>query len=153
MVPESPSAGRRSLGLLLRTAYDALAREVYGRLAETGFPDVRPAHSAVFRYLPPEGAHLVDLAAAAGMRKQSMGYLVDDLESLAYVESAPDPGDRRARTVRFTTRGQEAWETLIRLSHETEAAWSAPLGPRDWAVTRRTLERLATQIEAGKQLA
>lgn len=143
--PEN-SEERRTLGSLLRRAYEGLAHEVYARMAEEGFNDVRPAHSSAFRHIPPQGARTVDLAARTGMRKQSMGYLLDDLETLGYVHYSPDPTDGRARIVRLTHRGEAAVQTLERLSAEVESTWAARLGARDWAATRRTLDRLVSLI-------
>lgn len=144
-MPEYPEE-TRTLGSLLRRAYEGLAHEVYGRMAEEGFTDVRPAHSSAFRHIPPQGARTVDLAARTGMRKQSMGYLLDDLETLGYIHYSPDPADGRARLVRLTARGEAAVRTLERLSADVESTWAARLGARDWAATRRTLDRLVSLI-------
>lgn len=148
MVPKSLTEEGTTLGPLLRKAVEALIREVYeGGLAEAGFPDLRPAHGAVLRHMPANGARATDLALRAGMRKQSMGYLLDDLQTLGYVESVGDPDDRRARIVCFTDRGREAQAAAARISAAAEARWASALGARDWAVTRRTLERLGEIVE------
>ncbi|MFN3592410.1 MAG: hypothetical protein ACK4TG_09500, partial [Thermaurantiacus sp.] len=77
------------LVLTLRQLTERLRAEVYGGMANKGFPDVRPAHSAVLRNLPPEGARIVELAEDAGMTKQSMAYLVSGLEAQGLVQIAP----------------------------------------------------------------
>jgi hypothetical protein len=41
----------------------------YASLAEKGFPEIRPAHSAVFRNISPGDSRLTDLADQAGMTK------------------------------------------------------------------------------------
>ncbi len=48
---ETLSRSRRTLGYLLRQAYEHLAEHVYGQMAEAGFSDIRRAHSAVFRHI------------------------------------------------------------------------------------------------------
>jgi len=59
-----------------------------------GFPQ-KPAHSAVFAQIAPDGSRLTDLARRANMSPQAMGELVDELEQLGYVVRRPDPTDRR----------------------------------------------------------
>ena len=55
-----------------------------------GFPQ-KPAHSAVFAQIVPEGSRLTDLARGANMSPQAMGELVDELEELGYVVRRPTP--------------------------------------------------------------
>lgn len=142
MVPKNLTEERRTLGALLRRPFEALVDEVYRRLAAEGFADLRPAHGAVFRHIPPDGARTTDLAGRAGMTKQSMAYLVGDLEAMGYAETVPDPDDGRAKRVRLTARGHEAQEAAARFSAELEAEWARRIGPREWAAMRGTLERL-----------
>src|SRR5688500_13722330 len=60
-------------------------------LAEAGFDDIRRAHNAVFMHVPAEGIRLTDLAAAAGISKQAMAELVDDVIAKGYLRRVPDP--------------------------------------------------------------
>ena len=131
---------RRTLGHLLRQPYEALQARVYGGLAARGFPDIRPAHSAVFRHIAPSGSRLTDLAQRAGMTKQSMAYLVESLQEAGYLGVVPDPSDGRARLVRLTARGRRVWDALVALSAETEAELAATLGPERHAEFRALLE-------------
>lgn len=139
---------RRTLGALLRRPYDLLARRVYGALAAHGFPDVRIAHSAVFRHIAPRGSRLTDLAERAGIAKQSMAYLVETLAAGGYVTSAPDPSDGRARLVRLTARGKRVQQTLMDLSAEAEAECAAAIGADRLTTLRELLAELATALEA-----
>ncbi len=139
----SHPAAHSSLGALLRDAYEWLSERVYGRLAEQGFPEIRRAHGGVLRHIRPEGSRLTELAQAAGMAKQSMAYLVEDLARLGHVETLPDPEDGRARRVRLTAKGQGLMETMLGLSREAEAELAAAIGGREAAGLRRALEKLA----------
>lgn len=135
-------AAARTLGALLRRAYEALATEIYGGLAVRGFPEIRRAHGGLLRHIPPQGARLTELAAAAGMTKQSMAYLVDDLARLGHVGTRPDPEDGRARRVVLTARGRRLVATLLALSEEAEARLAARIGADEVAALRRALERI-----------
>jgi DNA-binding MarR family transcriptional regulator len=133
---------RRTLGALLRLPYEALARRVYGALAESGFPDIRPAHGVVFRFILPGGSRASDMAERAHMTKQSMAYLVDYLAERGYVTFVPDPSDGRAKLVRLTDRGEAALERLLAISRDTEAEVARLLGEGDLTHLRGLLARL-----------
>ncbi|MFT3996697.1 MAG: MarR family winged helix-turn-helix transcriptional regulator [Asticcacaulis sp.] len=123
-----PFSETPTLGQLLRQPYERLQKEVYASLAAHGFPDIRPAHSSLFRYVAPEGSRVSDLADAAQMTKQSMAYLTADLENLGYVTVGPDPQDGRAKRVVLTERGLSVRSHLIGISLEFENRCAALIG-------------------------
>ena len=137
----------RTLGALLRLSYESLQGEVYGALAERGFPELRPAHSAVFRHIAPGGSRLTALAERAGMTKQSMAYLVDGLQEAGLLHSLPDPTDGRARIVHLTPRGEAALDTLLALSAEAEARVAERIGEKRAGRMRRALEHWVAALE------
>jgi DNA-binding MarR family transcriptional regulator len=138
---------RRMIGALLRIPREAALRQVVAGLAAADFDDVRPAHFAVFQHIPPEGIRLTALADAALMTKQSMGYLVDDLEARGYVERVPDPTDRRAKVVRLTARGRAVEETVRQVIRQIEADWAARLGQEEYQHLTRLLRALIALLE------
>jgi DNA-binding MarR family transcriptional regulator len=140
---------RRTLGALLRLAEETLRDRVYGQMAQAGFPDIRPAHSALLRNLTEGGSRVSELAERAQMTKQSMGYLADSLAAAGYVALTPDPTDRRAKRVQLTDKGRAGSETMIRLSAEAEQAFAGMIGQADMARLRRILERLAEGLNEG----
>ncbi|HWO93948.1 MAG TPA: MarR family transcriptional regulator, partial [Dehalococcoidia bacterium] len=103
MAQEPPN--RRMLGALLRLPFQAIVAAIHRSLTDAGYVDLGPSHFIVFQHLPAEGARLTDLARAAQITKQSMGYLVDHLEERGYVKRVPDPEDGRARLVQLTDKG------------------------------------------------
>src|SRR5918997_3868280 len=132
---DSPvGSGRRHLGIKLRQAYETFIGEVFDRLAEQGFDDMRPAHAQVFQNLKEEGVLLTDLARTAGIAPQSMGALVDDLERLGYVERVRDPHDRRAALIGPTDRGRAEVRAARKAIAALERQWARTVGE----------ERLAT---------
>jgi len=148
MVPQNLTDERRTLGSILRRSFERLAEEVYSALAREGYPDVRPAHGAVFRHILPEGSRVTTLAQRAGMTKQSMGYLVDSLAELGYVELEPDPKDGRAKVVLLTERGRRAQEAAATSSERLEAVLAERVGREEYAAMRKSLERLADALES-----
>lgn len=112
---------------LSRLIYESAQDRIYARLAGEGFPEIRPAHSAVFRNIDPQGTRASDLAQRAGITKQSVAYLVEGLESEGFLETIADPADGRARLIRLTRKGQAAYAALVRLSEAVDAELTAVL--------------------------
>jgi DNA-binding MarR family transcriptional regulator len=91
---------------LLGRAYSLLGFRIVDGVVGAGFPQ-KPAHSAVFAQIDPDGSRLTDLARRANMSPQAMGELVDELEDMGYVLRRPDPTDRRAKLITLTQKGQD----------------------------------------------
>ncbi|MEW6123689.1 MAG: MarR family winged helix-turn-helix transcriptional regulator [Pseudomonadota bacterium] len=148
MTGSNISEAQRTLGYLLRHAYEQLSETVYGRLAAGGFGDIRRAHSSVFRNIAGGGSRVSDLAERAHMTKQGMAYLVESLAGLGYLEVMPDPADGRAKLARLTARGEAASRELVRLSRVVEEEYAALLPAGDMTRLRAHLEALAAGIDA-----
>jgi DNA-binding MarR family transcriptional regulator len=133
-----------NVGVLLFLPYRAMEARVFDALAAAGFDDFTPAQARVFQRIAPEGSRLTDLAAQAGITKQSAGFLVDQLERSKYVQRVPDPDDGRARLVRIAERGARSVEISSRIVAEVEAEWSAHLGEDRMEQLRQTLIDLRT---------
>jgi DNA-binding MarR family transcriptional regulator len=139
-----------TLGGLLRFAEGTLRARVFARLADAGFPDLRPAHSSLLRNMSEGGSRITELAARAQMTKQSMGYLTDSLAAAGYVTLEPDPSDRRAKRVQLTDKGRAAGDTFVRLSAEVEHEFAALIGAEEMARLRGLLERLTDRLIEGR---
>jgi DNA-binding MarR family transcriptional regulator len=102
---------RLPLIALVHRAHRELQADMIRNAHARGWVDARPAHNAVFGTLGFEGARAADLAASAGITRQSMGEVIRELVDLGILEMKPDPTDRRAKLVSYTEVGrQEALE-------------------------------------------
>lgn len=144
--PMNIAEQRRTLGALLKRPFDVMVDRVYARMAGVGFAGLRPAHSSVFRNMDAEGSQVSELAERARMTKQSMAYLVDGLAAAGYVTVTPHPSDGRAKLVRLTERGREAWDALAEQSAAEEAELAALIGRDEMARLRALLERLFDRL-------
>lgn len=89
---------------------------------------VSAAHIHITRHLSLSGDRLTDLAARAGMTKQSMANLVDQCEAWGLVTREADPLDARARRVCFTPTGL-AWLAAFRAAvAQAESEFRAEVG-------------------------
>ncbi|MCW5695185.1 MAG: winged helix-turn-helix transcriptional regulator [Bauldia sp.] len=139
----SPPEARRNIATLLEDALASAERSVFDSLDARGFGDIRPAHSKVFSVIAGTGSRITDMAAAAAMTKQSMQYLVDDLERLGYAERVGGQSDRRAKLIRLTPRGRAAVLVARDAIATAENAWTGLLGAEKVRRLRALLEELA----------
>ncbi len=116
--------------------------------APRGRATPRPAHTALFPHIALEGSRVSEIAARAGISKQAVSQLVDDLEELGLVERKSDPSDARARRVVWTARGKrgllEGLSTLAALEAELEAA----VGAAQWQGLAAGLQALHDHLTA-----
>jgi DNA-binding MarR family transcriptional regulator len=129
---------------MLGHAYSLLGFRIVDGVVGAGFPQ-RPAHSAVFAQIDPEGSRLSELAHRANMTPQAMGELVDQLESLGYLVRRPDPRDRRAKLIVLTARGKACVEAAQVTIAELEDEISRRLGEQGHRQLRLLLEKLLAE--------
>lgn len=133
---------RPNLGILLRIPFQSVVDRVSAGLADAGFDDIRPAHTAVFQHIDADGTRLTDLAERAQITKQSMSYLVDYLEQHGYLERRSDPSDRRASLICLTDRGWAQVQTALAIIADLENEWTQTLGKKEMQQLRKLLTAL-----------
>ena len=131
-----------SLQILFRDARNAIETAVRADLAQNGFGDVTPAHSALLRNVGDDGARPSELAAHAGVTRQAITKLLDELERLDLVRRDPDPDDGRGVIVRYTERGLVILAIARKRMLALERGYAAQVGADRWAEVRSTLETL-----------
>jgi DNA-binding MarR family transcriptional regulator len=131
------------LGALLRLCLQPITTRIADGFVAAGLP---PLQAAVTQPLwdAKAGLRLTELAATAGMTKQSMGELVDQMEAAGYVERVADPSDGRARLVRLTGKGRRAGALARRLVREVRAEWCERVGGARVRALEETLRAIAT---------
>ena len=132
----------KSLQILFRDARAAIEAAVRADLARNGFGDVAPAHSALMRDISADGSRPSELAAQAGVTRQAITKLVDELERLDLVRRDPDPNDGRGVIIRYTERGRAGVAIARKRQLALERAYAAQVGADRWAEVRSTLETL-----------
>jgi DNA-binding MarR family transcriptional regulator len=110
--------------------------------------ETEPAHFKVIVNLRTEGSRLTDLAARAGMTKQAMGKLVDELEELGYVHRIDDPADGRARLVCFSKLGFQLLRDSLSITEEIWREYEEILGASRLNKLRNTMEVMSSELDA-----
>lgn len=126
---------------LLRLAFDQALATV---LAAVGprHPELRPAHLQLFRFGGIDGSHTAELAAHAGMTKQSMHELVTHLERHGYLVREAHPVDPRAKRVRLTAAGRRLEQQIHAAIADLLEDWEARLGSESFDHLWTTLQKL-----------
>lgn len=132
---EETDGGPLTIGLLCFVVQRAMEDRVLADLAAAGFDDVTVAQARVLARVASKGTRLTDLAEQARVTKQTVTFMVDQLERAGYVRRVPDPADARARLVTFAERGLAAKRVARRTEAAVQEEWTRHLG-------RRTTERL-----------
>jgi DNA-binding MarR family transcriptional regulator len=128
--------------LLLRASRDFHARSQQKLLAR-GY-DLTPAHTAVLVHLDIKGTRINTRAERAGMTKQAMSQLVQELEAQGYVTRTSDPGDGRAVAISFTDTGMQFLQDAYTIKQEIESEYTALLGEAGFAALVESLRTLLT---------
>ena len=117
---------------LAEKAARALKSDMLRSAHQRGFTELQPSHNSVFATLPSSGARPADMAARAGVTRQSMGESIRDMVDRGLLEMVPDPSDGRAKVVRYTDHG-------LRVAHagrdhmlELDERFRAEFGDRDF---------------------
>jgi DNA-binding MarR family transcriptional regulator len=131
------------LGRLLLAGHRALAADLVTEMEERGFTDVRAGHAAVFLHIDRRsGTRLTELSRRAGMTKQGMMLVVDDLEERGYVRRVPDVEDARAKVVRLTAKGRRCAAEWRRARVSVETGTRRLLGDRMFETLREAVEEI-----------
>jgi DNA-binding MarR family transcriptional regulator len=136
------------LGVLASQLVYSLQAELFAKLANAGYGDLHPRHEVVLAYLDEDGIRATELARLSGRHKQIVGRIVDELESLGYVERRPDPEDRRAKLIFPTPRGLEQLRLGDEIVAEIEARHAAAIGGRNYAAFRDVLRGVVARDRA-----
>jgi DNA-binding MarR family transcriptional regulator len=138
---------RREIRALLLAPASDLASQVEARLQKLGFPMFRQVQTQLLTLIESGGMRLTDLVDAMQLPKQTLGDVIDDLESQTFVERYPDPEHGVIKRVRLAARGR-LWASEVRkVSESTEKRWAALLGKAKVQALRNLLEELAGEID------
>ena len=111
------------------------------------------AQARLLDVIPPSGCRIVDLSDELRVSKQGLGQIVAQLAAGGYLETVPDPADRRAKLVRRTARGDDVTRTIRALLSRVEARWRREVGAERYAVFREVLSELVAANSDGRRAA
>ncbi|WP_413195006.1 MarR family winged helix-turn-helix transcriptional regulator [Pararobbsia alpina] len=140
--PGDPDPSDPLIGARLRFCLLRVEQRVGQALASAGFTDIQTAHFKVLRFPPPENERPIDLAQRAGMSKQAMNYLLQQLEELGYLQRV-STDESPARLVSLTEKGWKVAELQRATVHEIEREWEQLIGSERFKTFYAVLKELS----------
>ncbi len=135
-----------SVGQLLFKAARLWNERALGEIQKR-VPEARLAHTTLLPHIELDGTRQTEIARRAGITKQAVGQLVDEMVRLGMLERAPDPADGRAQLVRFTDDGIAQLLTGLDVLEVIEVELGAALGAAALERLQRDLTRLIPALE------
>ncbi|MEM1113577.1 MAG: MarR family transcriptional regulator [Pseudomonadota bacterium] len=136
-----------NLPRLLREFSKDFERRILVGLAKEGYPDIRPAHSAVFANLGMGAVRVTELAERAQVTQQAMGKMLKELEQMGYVARDVDSQDKRAKEIRMTEKGiQMTWASL-RVVDNVYSYYAEKIGAEDLEELEQRLRSAVRSLE------
>ena len=136
-----------NLPRLLREFSRDYERRIWRGLAARGYPDIRPAHSAVFANLGMGAVRVTELAERAQVTQQAMGKMLKELERMGYVARDVDSGDKRAKEIRMTALGIQMTVDSLEVVAEVREHYNEKIGAQKLAKLESDLRDAVSKLE------
>ena len=117
-----------NLGRLLLNAFRWVDTLFASRMSARGWKHLPRSNSLVLPHLMSGGIRPADIAKKAGVTRQAVHQVVEDLENLGLIEMQADPRDRRSKLVVITSRGRKFDAAVQEVSTEIEELLAARIG-------------------------
>lgn len=146
--PPALPSDRHAIGQLLGRLLTRFRLELFSEPGrDERFPEIRFAHSQIWGNVGIDGIRLTALAERANLSLAACSELVNDLESLGYLERTPDPTDGRAKLIFPTTRGRELLDAAGEAVARLEQRWRALCQPESFDEACHTLNGLLQALD------
>lgn len=133
---------QQNIGRLFQRAARMYSETALDKVIAHGHEGLTVYHTALISNLDVDGTRITTLADRAGISKQAMGQLVNDLEQRGYVKREPDPADKRATLIQFTDLGWTFLQDAFEIKKEIEAEYATILGEDGMKTLRQLLDQL-----------
>ena len=130
---------RRNMRQLLLQASRIVNRHVVEGLHARGYTDLRSTHTTLLSNIDLDGSTVTVAADRAGITKQAMGRLADELESAGYIRVRSDPEDARARVLELTRSGRQLMLDSLEVMADLEHRYARSVGRDPLAAVLRGL--------------
>jgi DNA-binding MarR family transcriptional regulator len=136
-----------NLSRMLREFNRDFERRIWMALAARGYPNIRPAHSAVFANLGMGAVRVTELAEGAQVTQQAMGKMLKELERMGYVSRDIDSGDKRAKEIRLTERGVALVADSLEVVDEVHQYYAHKIGNQQFGKLESNLRDAMRKLE------
>ena len=142
--PLEPSPAR--LGRLIGAVYRRWRRAVDQSFRELGLTDASRAPLVALYESSAPSMRQGELAEMLALDKSSLVRVLSQLREMGLVEWEADEADRRAKSIRLTTKGRAMARRMLGKSLEIEAQILEALSADELRTTRTALEKIARRL-------
>ena len=143
MTPDANKPERsRNLRQLLLRASRVVHYQILDELKQAGYSELKATHTTLLTNLSVEGNSISAVAKNAGMTKQAMGRIADDLIAFGYLKLYNHPHDRRSYWLAFTQSGLELMESSFQIMNNIEQQLANGIGQDHYETMRRCLDSI-----------
>ncbi len=135
------------IGVPLWLATKAYERAMFDGVRAMGFRDVTVADSDLLPYVDLGGTRISRIAERRGTTKQAAHEAVHGLIRRGYLVLEPDPGDRRAKRVRYTAKGAGLLRALQQVKRTLHAGIADRIGAAELARLEAVLRTIHAHLE------
>ena len=132
----------KNIGRLFQRASRSYSERALALLHEKGFSDITLFHTVLIANLDTAGDQITSIAEKAGITKQAMGQVVNDLEKKGYVKKTKSLSDKRSYLIEFTEHGKDALRAAYEVKVIIEKEYMVLLGVDNVKKLRELLEIL-----------
>jgi DNA-binding MarR family transcriptional regulator len=136
---------RRNMRQLLLQASRIVNRHVVEGLHARGYTDLRSTHTTLLSNIDLAGSIVTVAADRAGITKQAMGRLADELEGAGYIRVRSDPEDARTRILELTRTGRQLMLDSLEVMADLEHRYARSIGRNSLAAVLRGLVAFVKQ--------
>lgn len=130
---------RRNMRQLLLQASRIVNRHVVEGLHARGYVDLSSTHTTLLSNIDLTGSTVTAAADRAGITKQAMGRLADELEDSGYIRVREDPKDARVRILQLTQTGRRLMLDSLEVMADLEHRYARSVGRDQLAAVLRGL--------------
>jgi len=116
-------------------------------LHQRGFTELKSTHTALLSNLDLEGNNLTLVAQRAGITKQAMGRLADELVKLKYVTKTRNQDDKRSVKIELTPSGLKLMNYSFMIMEELESRCARCLGGNHFEKLLAALQKITDEFE------
>jgi DNA-binding MarR family transcriptional regulator len=138
---------RRNMRQLLLRASRIVNRHVVEGLHARGYSDLRSMHTTLLSNIDLAGSTVTEAAERAGITKQAMGRLANELEDAGYITVRSDPTDARARVLHLTKSGMRLMLDSLQVMTNLEHDYARLVGIDELGAVLDGLEKFVNRSE------
>ncbi len=147
MAKSLASLREQNLGRQLLKLERHFTTQALSIMQQQGINDINLGHFSVLPFVDDQGVRATAIALQSGISKQAVGKTLDDLKAKGYLNTLPDPIDKRANQVRLSDKGIIMMKQALLATQKVQQHWCEQVGVTNFDVFQRVSKQLLTKLD------